>query len=67
MISLPFSDFFQMSRQGTYWCHTLIEQKQSTRKRKLLKKLNRVNPTFTNICQILRFDTKWVPNRKQNF
>lgn len=36
---LPFSRLFQMSCQGTYWCHTLIEQKQSTRKRKLLKKL----------------------------
>ena len=25
---------FQMSCQGTYWCHTLIEQKQSRKKQK---------------------------------
>ena len=49
---LPFSRLFQMSCQETYWCHTLIEQKQSPRK--LLKKTLTKEIRRTSI--LIKFD-----------
>lgn len=40
MTTSAFSTLFQMSCQGTYWCHTLIEQKQSRKNKNFSKNSN---------------------------